>query len=153
MAITCCELKWLRYLLCDLRVPISRPIPLFCDNQAALHCLQFGLSWAHQDIKIDCHFIRINYKSTILFLHISLPLSNLRTYPPKPLTFLSSIFLLVKLSVRDLHAPTWGEGVEDIEDIVIKDAENIVNIHTITQSQWLLITEISFIVHFFTCFL
>ncbi|KAI5678315.1 hypothetical protein M9H77_09265 [Catharanthus roseus] len=37
MAMTLCELKWLSILLRDLHVPITRPIPLHCDNQAALH--------------------------------------------------------------------------------------------------------------------
>lgn len=34
MTIIYCELKWLS-LLKDLRIPISVPTPLFCDNQAA----------------------------------------------------------------------------------------------------------------------
>lgn len=32
MTVTYFKLKWLLDLLCDLHVPITRPIPLFCDN-------------------------------------------------------------------------------------------------------------------------
>ncbi|KAI5664580.1 hypothetical protein M9H77_23903 [Catharanthus roseus] len=52
MAMTLCELKWLSILLRDLHVPVTHPIPLHCDNQAALHiaenpptqCFSWGLS-------------------------------------------------------------------------------------------------------------
>lgn len=37
MAVTLCELKWLRQLLHDLCVPVTQPILLHCDNQAALY--------------------------------------------------------------------------------------------------------------------
>ena len=53
------ELLWLRWLLKDLGVSTSFAIPLYCDNQSAIHI-------AHNDvfhertkyIEIDCHFIR-----------------------------------------------------------------------------------------------
>ncbi|XP_014499252.1 uncharacterized protein LOC106760317 [Vigna radiata var. radiata] len=32
LATTTCELQWLTYLLDDLRVPVQRPILLYCDN-------------------------------------------------------------------------------------------------------------------------
>ena len=32
MAMTACELKWIRQLLTDLHVSCSMPIPLFCDS-------------------------------------------------------------------------------------------------------------------------
>ncbi|XP_026396687.1 uncharacterized protein LOC113291360 [Papaver somniferum] len=31
------ELQWLHYLFTDLRVNILKPIPVYCDNQAAIH--------------------------------------------------------------------------------------------------------------------
>ena len=34
---TCLELTWLRYILQDLKVPLSELALLYCDNQAALH--------------------------------------------------------------------------------------------------------------------
>lgn len=59
MAVTLCKLKWLSQLLLDLRVFAPRPIPLYCDSQAAIHIianLYFYECTMH--IKIDCHFIR-----------------------------------------------------------------------------------------------
>lgn len=37
MAATVCELLWISYILSDLKVPMQLPIPLRCDNQAAIH--------------------------------------------------------------------------------------------------------------------
>jgi hypothetical protein len=56
---TCCELTWLRHLLADLHMPVSDPVTLHCDNQAALHIaknLVFHERTRH--IEMDCHFIR-----------------------------------------------------------------------------------------------
>lgn len=33
---TVCELQWITYLLQDFNIPLHLPIPLWCDNQAAL---------------------------------------------------------------------------------------------------------------------
>lgn len=59
MATTISELIWLRGLLSCLGVELTRPIKLFCDNQAALHIatnLVFHERTKH--IEIDCHFVR-----------------------------------------------------------------------------------------------
>lgn len=59
MALTTCDLTWLSYLLRDLALPRSHPIPLFCDNQAALHIaanLVFHERTKH--IELDCHTVR-----------------------------------------------------------------------------------------------
>ncbi|KAL2247193.1 UNVERIFIED_CONTAM: Retrovirus-related Pol polyprotein from transposon RE1 [Sesamum indicum] len=37
LATTVCELQWVSYLLRDFQVPVHTPIPLYCDNQAAVH--------------------------------------------------------------------------------------------------------------------
>ncbi|CAM8929376.1 unnamed protein product [Rhodiola kirilowii] len=37
MVQTCCELVWRVAVLKDLRVPVSTPITLYCDNVAANH--------------------------------------------------------------------------------------------------------------------
>ena len=59
LADTTSKLLWLRWLLKNLGVSTSSAIPLYCDNQSAIHI-------AHNDIfhertkhiEIDCHFIR-----------------------------------------------------------------------------------------------
>ncbi|KAL0291225.1 UNVERIFIED_CONTAM: Retrovirus-related Pol polyprotein from transposon RE1 [Sesamum angustifolium] len=34
---TVCELQWISYLLSDFHISVPRPIPVYCDNQAAIH--------------------------------------------------------------------------------------------------------------------
>lgn len=59
MAMTCCELKWLRYLLKDIQVPISGPTPLNFDNHDALYIASNPVyhEWT-KHIEIYCHFVR-----------------------------------------------------------------------------------------------
>ncbi|CAM8978512.1 unnamed protein product [Rhodiola kirilowii] len=59
MAQVVCELTWLHGLLTDLHVLIPTPIPLYCDNNAALHIarnLVFHERTKH--VEIDCHLVR-----------------------------------------------------------------------------------------------
>ncbi|KAL0373919.1 UNVERIFIED_CONTAM: Retrovirus-related Pol polyprotein from transposon RE1 [Sesamum radiatum] len=60
MGATVCELQWISYLLHDFGIPVSTPIPMFCDNQAALHIMAnpvFHERTKHLDI--DCHIVSI----------------------------------------------------------------------------------------------
>ncbi|XP_043721119.1 uncharacterized mitochondrial protein AtMg00810-like [Telopea speciosissima] len=59
MAVATCELIWLTYLLRDIGLPHRPLVPLYCDNQAALHIaanLVFYERTKH--IEIDCHLVR-----------------------------------------------------------------------------------------------
>ena len=59
MAMTTCELKWLKGILSSLGVPHITPISLHCDSQAALHISQNSVfhEWT-KHIEVDCHFVR-----------------------------------------------------------------------------------------------
>lgn len=58
MANTCLELTWLRYLLQDLKVPLSYPATLYCDNKAALHITANPVFHERtKHIEIDCHIV------------------------------------------------------------------------------------------------
>ncbi|KAL0448135.1 UNVERIFIED_CONTAM: Retrovirus-related Pol polyprotein from transposon TNT 1-94 [Sesamum latifolium] len=53
-----CELKWISYILADLRVTPPTPIPVYCDNQAVIHIVANPVF--HERTK---HLIRDHYKS------------------------------------------------------------------------------------------
>ena len=58
MALTTCELIWLKHLLRELRFGKDEQMKLICDNQAALHIASnpvFHKRTKH--IEVDCHFI------------------------------------------------------------------------------------------------
>lgn len=65
MVVTCCELKCLRYLLKDLRIPQLSLIPLFCNNQATLHISSNPIFHeCTKHINIDRHFVRDEFQAS-----------------------------------------------------------------------------------------
>lgn len=58
MAVSCCELKWLRYVLHDLQVPRHTPTSLYCDNECALYIASNPMFHEHtKNIEVDYHFV------------------------------------------------------------------------------------------------
>lgn len=107
MAVTYCELKWFRYLFCDLRVLITCPIPLFCDNQVALFITSDSVYHKRtKHIEIDCHFVRDKLQANhIVSAYISTSEQPADIFT-KALGASHFHYLLGKLGIRDLHAPT-----------------------------------------------
>ncbi|CAM8882254.1 unnamed protein product [Rhodiola kirilowii] len=67
MAATCCELTWLARLLGDLKVPVTHPIKLHCDNKAAIHIAHnpiFHEKTKH--VELDCHLVRAHVSSKFI---------------------------------------------------------------------------------------
>ncbi|KAL4194433.1 hypothetical protein AMTRI_Chr05g68690 [Amborella trichopoda] len=59
MASTTSDLIWLKSFLNDLGFKSANPIPLFCDNQAAIHIATNPLFHEiTKHIEVDCHFIK-----------------------------------------------------------------------------------------------
>ena len=55
----CSELAWLTRLLHELKVPTITPIPLKCDNQAAVYIAKNPVFHERtKHIEIDCHYVR-----------------------------------------------------------------------------------------------
>jgi hypothetical protein len=67
MASTACELIWLKYLLSDLGFPHAHPIPMFCDNQAAMHIAANPVFHERtKHIEVDCHYVRSQVQNKII---------------------------------------------------------------------------------------
>ncbi|KAL0402445.1 UNVERIFIED_CONTAM: putative mitochondrial protein [Sesamum latifolium] len=63
LASTVCELTWINYLLQDFRVSFPKPIPLFCDNKAAVHITANPVFHERtKHLEIDCHIVRDKFK-------------------------------------------------------------------------------------------
>ncbi|KAI3744092.1 hypothetical protein L1987_57167 [Smallanthus sonchifolius] len=59
MAVTTCEIVWLRWLLAYMGVVVSSPTPLHCDNQSAMQIAKNSVFHERtKHIEIDCHFTR-----------------------------------------------------------------------------------------------
>ncbi|XP_021760653.1 uncharacterized protein LOC110725491 [Chenopodium quinoa] len=107
MAHACAEVKWLKVLLHSLGVRHRKPIHLFCDNQAAIYIASNPVFHERsKHIEIDCHFVReLLMQGVISTAHVrtKFQLADLFT---KALGVPTFSFLLSKLGVRDLYAPT-----------------------------------------------
>ncbi|PKI67017.1 hypothetical protein CRG98_012555 [Punica granatum] len=107
MASVTSEILWLKSLLWSFKIEHSEPVQLFCDSQAALHIAANPVFYERtKHIEIDCHFIREHLRSkTILASHVStrLQLADIFT---KALGKERFWFLLGKLGIHDIHAPT-----------------------------------------------
>ena len=77
MALTTCELIWLKHLLQELRFGKDEQMKLLCDNQAALHISSnpiFHEMTKH--IEVDCHFIKEKIASECMLLVLSTLMIN-----------------------------------------------------------------------------
>ena len=107
MALNACELIWLQQFLSNLNVSSSSSTHLYYDNQAAMHIVNSPVYHERtKHIEIECHFIRdcIQQGSLLTrFVHSQHQVANLFT---KALRKQQFQFLVGKLDIQNLHAPT-----------------------------------------------
>ncbi|XP_042051385.1 uncharacterized mitochondrial protein AtMg00810-like [Salvia splendens] len=107
MAHATCEVVWARALLGDFGVRVERAVPLFCDNQAAVHISSNPVFHERtKHIEIDCHTVRERYlEGVIKPMHIrnDLQLADIFT---KPLGVYAFGNILGKMNFHGLYCPS-----------------------------------------------
>ncbi|CAH9121069.1 unnamed protein product [Cuscuta epithymum] len=107
MATLTCELIWLKNLLHSLGVVHQSPIPVYCDNKAAIHIASNPVFHERtKHIELDCHFIRDHIQAgliTPLYRTTTEQLADLFT---KALGASQFSYLLTKMGIIDPHAPS-----------------------------------------------
>lgn len=92
---TVCELLWIDYLLQDLQQSPLKPIPMWCDNQAALHIMANPVFHERtKHLEIDCHLVRDQFKKGFVL--------------PK---YVSSAAQLADLFTKSLPGPRFSDLV------------------------------------------
>ena len=106
MANATSEVVWIRNLLVSLgvSVPTTR---LHCDSQAAIHIATHPVFHKRtKHIEVDCHFVPERILSRVIKPHYTPTTEQLADIFTKALGQRQFHYLLGKLGVADLHAPT-----------------------------------------------
>ena len=106
MAETAREMVWLRSFLKDLGISSPFPMPMHCDNQAAIFIA--GNSTFHDRTKhfeTDCNYIRDKVMSGVISAPHVTSLHQLADVLTKSLAGISYDTTCTKLGMFDLYAP------------------------------------------------
>jgi hypothetical protein len=107
MANATCELIWLKSFLNSLGVIHDKPMKLFCDSQAVLHIATNSVFHERtKHIELDCHFVRDQFKSGCVVAQYTRSSEQLADIFTKALGKKQFHYLLDKLGISNLHAPT-----------------------------------------------
>lgn len=101
------EVTWITGLLAKLDFPIAIPIPLHCDNKAAIQIASNPIFHERtKHIEIDCHFVQEKLKSGLIQPEFIPTTSRLADVFTKGLGAAQHHFLTSKLGVVDVfHTP------------------------------------------------
>ncbi|CAH9069280.1 unnamed protein product [Cuscuta europaea] len=106
MALTTCELIWLKQLLSELKFCKLKPMKLICDNQAALYIASNPVFHERtKHIEIDCHFIREKVISGEIFTSFVKSNDQLADFLTKSLRGPRIRYICDKLDAYDIYAP------------------------------------------------
>ena len=106
MALSVCELLWLRIILEDLKIPITKPIELLGDNQSAISIAHNPVQHDKtKHIEIARHFLKEKLDSGIL--QIAYVPSNQQVADVLTKCLHSTQFeaLVSKLGMTNIHSP------------------------------------------------
>ena len=107
MALTTCDLIWLRHLQ-ELRFGKDKQMKLICDNQVVLHIASNPVFHERtKHIGVDCHFIRKKIAlgcMTTSFVNLNDQLVDVFT---KSLKSPRIKYICNKLDAFDLYVPAW----------------------------------------------
>ena len=94
------ELAWLSRLLAELTLTSITPIPIKCDNLAAIYIAKNPVFHERtKHIELDCHFVRQKLMEGLLSLSFTPTQHQLADICTKPLTGTQHRFILTKLGV------------------------------------------------------
>lgn len=117
---TCLELIWLSYILQNLKVSQISPIPLFYDNQIALHIATNLVFHEHiKHIEIDCHIVWENLLVGMIGPSYVCTCFQLADIFTKALGKDQFEMLHDRLELHNIHSPIWGGVLENIRVIYI----------------------------------
>ena len=106
MAVTACELIWLKGLLSDLGFPSSTPMSLMCDNQAAIYIVANPVFHERtKNIEMDCHFIPTQVQTQVIKTVFTISHAQLADLFTKALTSVQLHRLLGNLGSINLLDP------------------------------------------------
>lgn len=107
MAVALREFKWLKRLLRDLGVEHSLPMQMFCDSKSALYIAANPVFHERtKHIEADCHSVRDAVQDKSIVTRHVRTTEQLADIMTKALGAPAFHYLLSKLGVENLHAPT-----------------------------------------------
>ena len=107
MAHGACEILWLKKILEELKRPLEMPVKLYCDNKVAI---TIAHNPVHHDrtkhVEIDIHFIKDKLEASIICMPFVSTTQQIADILTKGLFRSSFEFLISKLGMIDIYAPT-----------------------------------------------
>lgn len=113
MAMATCDIVWAVALLKDFGIATKKVVPLYCDNQSAIHiCSNPMFHEREKHVEIDCHTLRDKYlegMTKLLHIRNNLQLTEIFT---KPLGITAFRFILDKMNFMSKVHFLFGIGAK-----------------------------------------